>query len=142
MFDECVEIILKHEGGYVNSLKDPGGETNFGISKRAYPKMDIKNLTRQQATAIYKQDYWDRLNVDKLDPWLQLSYFDCAINQGPKRASHLLEQCSTLKGRELLQKFTNLRLKYYMDLPSWSTFGKGWMNRAMDIVFQTWKIIG
>lgn len=48
-FDDAVEIVLKHEGGYVNDKKDPGGETNMGISKRAYPHIDIKNLTKSDA---------------------------------------------------------------------------------------------
>ena len=42
-FDEIIEVVLHHEGGYVNDPKDPGGETNFGIAKRSHPDVDIKN---------------------------------------------------------------------------------------------------
>ena len=48
-FDEIIEVVLHHEGGYVNDPKDPGGETNFGIAKRSHPDVDIKNLTKDGA---------------------------------------------------------------------------------------------
>ena len=51
-FDEIIDVVLHHEGGYVNDPKDPGGETNYGISKRAYPDVDIKNLTEDGAKDI------------------------------------------------------------------------------------------
>ena len=35
-FKKCLEIILHHEGGYINHPRDPGGETNFGVTKRVY----------------------------------------------------------------------------------------------------------
>ena len=45
-FDDIIEVVLEHEGGYVNDPKDPGGETNFGIAKRSHPDVDIKNLQK------------------------------------------------------------------------------------------------
>jgi lysozyme family protein len=57
-FDQAVEFVLGHEGGYSNDPNDPGGETNFGISKRSYPDVDIKNLTREGAKEIYRRDFW------------------------------------------------------------------------------------
>jgi lysozyme family protein len=57
-FEQAVEFVLGHEGGYSNDPNDPGGETNFGISKRAYPNVDIKNLTRDGAKEIYLHDFW------------------------------------------------------------------------------------
>jgi len=59
-FDEIIEVVLHHEGGYVNDPKDPGGETNFGIAKRSHPDVDIKNLTKDGAKEIYKEHYWDK----------------------------------------------------------------------------------
>uniref|UniRef100_UPI0039E582BF glycosyl hydrolase 108 family protein n=1 Tax=Klebsiella pneumoniae TaxID=573 RepID=UPI0039E582BF len=61
MFDDLIGRVLGHEGGYVNDPRDPGGETQFGISKRAYPNVDIKGLTRETAISIYKRDFWDRV---------------------------------------------------------------------------------
>ena len=57
-FSKAIGFVLANEGGYANNPSDPGGETNFGISKRAYPYLDIKNLTRDDAITIYERDYW------------------------------------------------------------------------------------
>ena len=65
-FDEIIEVTLHHEGGYVHDPKDLGGETNFGIAKRFYPDVDIKNLTKEGAKEIYKKDYWDKNKIDDL----------------------------------------------------------------------------
>ena len=55
-YKEIISKVLEHEGGYVNDPKDLGGETNFGITKRWYPDLDIKNLTKEDAIEIYKKD--------------------------------------------------------------------------------------
>ena len=65
-FPAFINRILGHEGGYVNDPQDPGGETNWGISKRSYPGEDIKNLTLDQAAAIYRRDYWDMARAGDL----------------------------------------------------------------------------
>ena len=65
-FDEIIDNVLESEGGYVNDKNDAGGETNLGISKRAYPDLDIKNLTREQAKQLYYQDYWTPSKADQL----------------------------------------------------------------------------
>ena len=65
-FEKAVEFVLRMEGGYVNDPKDPGGETNFGIAKKSYPGVDIKNLTEEQAEEIYKRDYWEKYNIGEL----------------------------------------------------------------------------
>ena len=62
-FKDGIIQVLHHEGGYVNAPQDPGGETKFGISKRAYPNVDIKNLSRKQAIKIYYDDYWIKTGV-------------------------------------------------------------------------------
>lgn len=65
-FDEAFERTLGHEDGYVDDPRDPGGETKWGISKRSYPHLDIKNLTQDQAKGIYRTDFWNRINADRL----------------------------------------------------------------------------
>lgn len=79
-FKAAIGYVLDNEGGYVNDPNDPGGETNFGISKRSYPNVDIRNLTRDGATAIYLRDFWkfDGLN----DQRLATKLFDEYVNQG------------------------------------------------------------
>lgn len=81
-FDDAFDRLLGHEGGYVNNSRDPGGETNWGISKRSYPNLDIKNLTREQAAAIYRRDFWNRINGDRLYDGVAYQLFDFAVNSG------------------------------------------------------------
>src|ERR1039458_5408099 len=57
-FNLAISIVLTNEGGLVDDPNDPGGLTNYGISKASYPNLDIKNLTVAQATAIYLRDFW------------------------------------------------------------------------------------
>ena len=60
-FEQAIEVALKREGGYVHDPADAGGETNYGISKRRYPEVDIKALTRQGASDLYRRDFWNPL---------------------------------------------------------------------------------
>lgn len=92
VFDKAIQAVLKHEGGYVNNPKDPGGETNFGISKKSYPDLDIPNLTKEDAIAIYKRDFWDKqpYKLIVFDP-LCIKAFDMSINIGPKSANKSLQ---------------------------------------------------
>ena len=93
IFEDCVEIILEHEGGYVNHPNVPGGETNFGISKRSYPQEDIKNLTKDKAIAIYYRYYWTPMNLELLsDPNLILHLFDFGVNSGTGTAIKILQR--------------------------------------------------
>ena len=82
-FLEAIEKIRKYEGGYVDSPHDFGGETNHGISKRQYPELDIKALTWEDARAIYRRDYWDRLRLSEVrDQAVADELMDIAVNQG------------------------------------------------------------
>lgn len=88
-FDQAIGVVLAHEGGYVFNPADPGGETNFGISKRAYPNLDIKNLTEDQAKEVYRRDYWRYDGITNQD--LATKIFDMAVNMGPPTAHRLLQ---------------------------------------------------
>jgi lysozyme family protein len=82
-FNEAIEEILTSEGGYVNDLTDAGGETKFGISKRSYPNVDIRNLTIDQAKAIYRRDFWDKIGGDQLrNQEIANLLVDSAVNEG------------------------------------------------------------
>lgn len=146
-FYKAVEFVLKHEGGYSNDSNDPGGETKFGISKRAYPNLDIKNLTRDKAIEIYKRDYWDKL-PDTLPAAIHCVLFDCAVNAGAGRAIRLLQSAIKVNpdsqwGRlsqsalnkfdenEVLLRFATERIMFYSALSTFSRFGKGWINRVV-----------
>ena len=91
-FENVIDRILVNEGGYVNDPNDRGGETNFGISKRSYPNVDIKNLTVNQAKEIYKKDYWDKVKGDDItSEHIAYELFDTAVNMGARTASKIAQ---------------------------------------------------
>ena len=154
-FDEIIEVVLHHEGGYVNDPKDPGGETNFGIAKRSHPDVDIKNLTKDGAKEIYYQEYWMKNRVPQLPDDLKHIYFDMCVNQGRGRAVKILQQTANAKGAGLkvdgglgpktigalkgveLQRVRAYRIKYYADLvtrkPDLERFYYGWFKRGLEV---------
>ena len=83
-FDLAINNVLQHEGGYIFDPIDPGGETNFGISKRSYPNIDIKNLTKSQAMDIYYQDFLIKNRINEIkDEDLASKILDMIVNIGP-----------------------------------------------------------
>ncbi len=154
-FEQCIPVILKWEGGYVNNPSDPGGETNFGISKASSPNIDIKNLTLTQAIDIYQRDFWDKCQLDKLPAQVRLSFFDACINVGYGRATICLQQALGLfsdgilgpqtiaaanaAGASLVHDFLAKRVEFYMGINTWQFFGAGWMNRILDIAIESGK---
>ena len=154
-FKEIIEQVLEHEGGYVNDPKDLGGETKYGITKRFYPDIDIKNLTIEQATDIYKSDYWDKNKVESLPQNLWHIYFDMCVNMGKRTAVKVLQRAAVNKGRDIevdgglgpmtigalkgveLDRVRAFRVKYYVDLitakPEQEKFYLGWFRRATEV---------
>ena len=90
-WETAIAFVLKMEGGYTVDPNDPGGETNFGISKKSYPSLDIKDLSVDLATEIYRLDYWQECRCDELPSALAISVFDTAVNQGVTKAKRLLQ---------------------------------------------------
>ena len=111
-FQAALDVVLKHEGGYVNDPKDAGGETKFGISKRAHPGVDIKNLTRDGAAKIYKAQYWDAGKFGLLDNReIAIRAFDLAVNCGTGTAVKLLQRAyNLLQGQSLFSLEVDGRL--------------------------------
>ena len=151
-FETAVMHILEFEGAYVFDSNDPGGETNFGISKRAYPNLDIKNLTREKAIEIYYQDYWQPLRLYLIPAKLRLSLFDCAVNQGVNQAIKFLqsavgvvqdgvlgpitiEAANTFPVYNALQKIILARLNHYQKIPGWVRYSGGWTRRLLIVIF-------
>jgi len=153
-FESIVQVVLKHEGGYVNDPDDSGGETNFGISKRAFPDLDIKNLTKEDAVKIYHDKYWKPSKVEMLPERLWATYFDMAVNMGKKRACEILQKACNHKrnvnikvdgrlGRNTAasakklepERLQSFRVKYYAELinrkPKLEKYWFGWYKRAI-----------
>jgi lysozyme family protein len=123
-FEAAVNEVLGEEGGYTFDPRDPGGETNWGISKRSIPEGDIKNPTRHAAKALYKAHYWDPLLPYRLPDIYQRVAFECAVNQGLGRCKTLIEAS---KGQ--LDWFMADRALAYVQDKNFATFGKGWLRR-------------
>lgn len=129
-FDRVIGFILAEEGGYTSNPADPGGETKYGISKRAYPNVDIAALTPEAAKAIYRRDYWNPLGLDALKFGPALVLMDCAVNQGVKRAMQIKDKVST-SSAPFIVAFQAERALHYASLSTFPTFGRGWMRRLM-----------
>jgi len=100
-FQAAINFVLSQEGGYVNDPRDPGGETNFGISKRTYPNVDIKNLTRNKAEKIYYEDYWLKLGCGELPAPVATITFGSAVNCGRGRAAKWLQKALRQLGKDI-----------------------------------------
>lgn len=149
-FEACMAEVFKHEGGYVNDPHDPGGETNLGISKRSYPKEDIRNMTRARAAQIYRRDFWDKLRCDELPDGLDLVAFDAAVNSGPSRGAKWLQQAlgvaadgkvgmATIGAAKntyapaAVMRAIGFRRAFLKTLPTWERYKNGW-NKRLDSV--------
>jgi lysozyme family protein len=91
-FDEAFDDLMDKEDGYVNDPDDPGGETNYGISKKSYPDLDIRKLTCEDAKRIYFNDFWLKNSCDYLHGSGAFKYFDLCVNMGSTQATHILQR--------------------------------------------------
>lgn len=150
-FSKYIDRILGHEGGYSNRSPDadPGGETKWGISKRSYPNLDIKNLERWQAIEIYRRDFWTPVASLTPDPVLQYQLLDTAVNSGMGNATRMLQRAigvaddghfgpqSQAKLRYMDREDTALlflaeRLEWMTKLSNWAHNSRGWARRIAE----------
>lgn len=148
-FDLAFDRLMGHEGGYVNHPNDPGGETNWGISKRSYPDVDIKNLTRAQAKEIYRHDFWVKIHADELHDGVAFQVFDFAVNSGIHTAIRYLQRAlgvaddgwwgpisqaaaDGMSETDTIMRLNAERLDFYTRLSTWPTFGRGWARRIVN----------
>lgn len=152
-FKTAIDRVLDHEGGYVNPKPsdDPGGETKFGISKRSYPNVDIKNLTREQAVEIYKRDFWDRVRAEEMPDAIAYQALDFAVNSGIGTAIRKLQfaagvaddghwgpvtraAVASMDVNDLLMLYIAERMDFQRKLKNWLPNSGGWTARnAMNL---------
>ena len=153
-FERAFERTLGHEGGHVNDPRDPGGETKYGISQRAYPNLDIANLTIEDCKQLYQRDYWRPIRGDELPEEVAMALFDAAVNHGVRTAVRMMQRAvgvrddgiigpRTIEAAHLIEparfvaRFLGDRLMFYADLQTWPTFGRGWARRVARELRQT-----
>src|SRR5215469_5309311 len=153
-FDEAIGFVLENEGGLSSNPDDPGGLTNFCVSQRQYPELDIRNLTRDGAIQLYQADYWNKLPYSEIvSQRVATKLFDAAINMGPVRAVRLLQlslskiqvgpfvadgvlgtgtiaAVNAADEERLMDEFKAQLAKYYCDLAR-PEFILGWLRRAV-----------
>ena len=154
-FDDIIEQVLNHEGGYVNDPDDPGGETKYGIAKKFNPDVDIKNLTKEGAKEIYYEKYWKPSKADQLPKRMRHIYFDMVVNFGRGGAVRVLQQAAVSKGHNIkvdggigpntikaMQNVETDRIRAYRVLkfarivikrPTQEKFWLGWFRRASEV---------
>ena len=161
-FDECLKMLLHHEGGYVNHPSDPGGETNLGVTKKVYQEWggtkDMKDLTIEDVAPIYKKNYWDRCKCDDLESGVDWVVFDWAVNSGTGRSAKAIQKiCAAaqdgaigpktlaLIGKQntqyVVEEFGKIRQDFYESLKTFDTFGKGRTRRNKETTAKALEMI-
>jgi lysozyme family protein len=149
-FDIAIGPVLANEGGYVSNPNDPGGETKYGISKRQYPDLDIKNLSLDQAKEIYRRNYWQFDSIQ--NQTIANKLLDMCVNMGVGSAIRLVQTAVqvAVDGRygpqteaainnasadKILQALRFQSVIRYLDLidknPKLAEFKRGWLMRAV-----------
>lgn len=169
-FERALSLVLKHEGGYVDHPKDPGGATNLGITIGTakanrmdldkdgdVDKADVRLIKPANAGPVYKARYWDTVRGDDLPSGLDYAVFDFSVNSGPARAAIYLQEIVgvapdgkvgplTLKAvaamdtKTIIKKLCDDRLSFLKRLSTWSTFGVGWSRRVTGVRTESLKM--
>jgi lysozyme family protein len=157
-FARCVVEVLKHEGGFVNHPRDPGGATNRGITHitladwRGSPVTaeDVRTMSEAEAREIYRSKYWNAIQGDNLPAGVDLAVFDLAVNSGVGRAARMLQQqlgvtvdgaigpqtlaaMRKVNAARLAGDLCRARLAWLRGLNTWPVFGKGWEARVVAV---------
>lgn len=150
-FQQIFDRLIGHEGGYVNDPRDPGGETNWGVTKRTAQANgytgNMKTMTRQQAYEIYYRAFWLRYNCEQMPDAVAYQFFDAAVNHGFGNASRMLQRAVGVLDDGIIGKYSleainrnpisdtlmmlnGERLNFYIRLKNFDRYGKGWVNRV------------
>lgn len=150
--NKFIPKILFAEGGskYTNDPDDSGGETKYGISKKAFPHLDIKNLTEEQAISIYKKKYFVPCKIDLIkDEFLALHVFDFSVTSSTSRAIKILQSVagvlvdgiignqtlSKVNSGDYLEAYKKARIEFYtyIGVGKNAKYKKGWINRVNNL---------
>ena len=150
-FDKAFDLLIGNEGGYVNNPSDPGGETNWGITRAVAVDNgytgSMKSIPKEIAKQIYKKMHWDKLQCDQLSFSVAFQLFDAGVNHGNSQAVKFLQRSlsvvddgvigaktiaatNSLDDLQIVMLFNAERIEFYAALKTFSTFGKGWVRRV------------
>jgi lysozyme family protein len=168
-FDTCFNLMLAHEGGYVDHPSDPGGRTNLGVTQRVWEEWlgrpvsekEMRALTPTMVKPLYKRKYWDAVRADDLISGVDYCVFDVAVNSGPGRAVKFLQSSvgvtpdggfgprtlAAVKESEkdparLIEMYCARRLEFLQSLKTFETFGRGWSRRVQEVKDKALKMLG
>lgn len=157
IFDQAVEKVLAHEGGFVDHPDDPAGATRWGITeavaRRVGYRGNMRDLPVDLAKRIYREDYWNAVRADELPAEIRYVVFDAAVNSGPRQSIQWLQQALAVPADGVLGPITMgkahqadpeqlrraclaSRLRFMTNLTTWPSFGRGWARRICDLMEQ------
>ena len=165
-FQKCLEMLLHHEGGFVNHPQDPGGMTNLGVTKAVYDKWigrestktEMMDLKPDDVAPIYKKNYWDKVRGDDLPSGVDWCAFDWAVNSGSGRPAKAIQRAvgATADGaigpmtlqavmnkdaKAIVESVYTQRQSFYESLKTFETFGRGWTRRNKETLEQALRMI-
>lgn len=166
-FDKALQLVLKHEGGFVNHPLDPGGATNKGVTLQTFRRFfgaaktvdDLHAITAGQLAHVYRSGYWDKCCCDQLPGGVDYAVFDVAVNSGPGRAAEFLQAAvgaaqdgaigpntlDLVAAREpatLINAVCDRRLAFLQGLGTFGVFGKGWTRRVAEVRGKALEMLG
>lgn len=154
-FDTAFTKLLGHEGGYVNHPNDPGGETNWGVTKAVARDFgytgSMRDMPRDTAKRIYRVKYWDAVKADEMPAAVRYPLFDAAVNSGVGQAARWLQRALGVAddgkigaitiakakqsdGVAVASAMIGQRLQFMTNLSTWPAFGKGWARRIAALL--------
>ena len=167
-YQTSLNFVLKSEGLWSDNPADPGGATMKGITLATYrewkrnpyiTKEQLRDIPDADVQALYKQNFWDKIQGDNLPSGVDYAVFDCAVNMGVGRAAKLIQEAAgvTADGvigqgtmvaikdqntQELIDKFSQLKDNFYRSLSTFPTFGNGWLKRVAEVKVNADDMIG
>lgn len=161
LFDKAFERVMGSEGRFQDQTSDRGNwtggvvgkgvlkGTKFGVSAMSYPHLDIRNITLEEAKAIYYSDFWLPLGGETLPSELVYQAFDASVNHGLPNCVRMFQRAlfvdddghfgpKSMKAlhsmgvHDLLMRFLAQRLRFMTNTRVWDINGKGWARRIAD----------
>lgn len=158
-YPAALAAVLKHEGGFANHPRDPGGATMKGVTQRVYDAFrrnrgltarSVRDIADDELQAIYRRQYWDAAACDDLPSGVDYAVFDFAVNSGVSRAANYLQTVLgvgvdgvignvTIRAAHerpaasIINALMDNRLRFLKRLETWDTFGKGWDARVTGV---------